>query len=51
MTTFFQRTQDELRRAAEKAGLSESLTDKLLTHDNTIELDIPLTKKTVQSSP
>jgi glutamate dehydrogenase/leucine dehydrogenase len=45
MTTFFERTQDELKRAAEKAGLSDKVTQKLLSHDHTIELDIPLHRK------
>lgn len=45
MNTFFQRTQDELKRAAATAGLSEEITRKLLTHDHTIELDVPLKRK------
>ncbi len=45
MQSFFQRTQDELKAAAEKSGISGELAEKLLTHDNTIELDIPLRKK------
>lgn len=44
MKTFFQRTQDELKQAADKSGLSEELTQKLLRHDQTIELNIPLKK-------
>lgn len=44
MKTFFQRTQDELKAAAQKSGISDELTTKLLSHDNTIELDIPLKK-------
>jgi glutamate dehydrogenase/leucine dehydrogenase len=45
MNSFFERTQDELKRAAEKAGLSDKVTQKLLSHDHTIELDIPLHRK------
>lgn len=43
MDTFFQRTQNELRTAAQKSGISEEITHKLLKHDKTIELDIPFT--------
>lgn len=45
MKTFFQRTQDELRSAAEKSGISPETVEKLLSHDKTIELDIPLKKE------
>jgi len=45
MDSFFKRTQDELKKAAQKAGLSEEVVHKLLTHDKSIELDIPLKKK------
>lgn len=45
MKTFFQRTQDELKTAALKSGIDASLAEKLITHDNTIELEVPLNKE------
>lgn len=45
MDSFFKRTQDELQKAAHKAGLSEKVTQKLLKHDQTLEFDLPLKRK------
>ncbi len=44
MKTFFTRTQQDLKSAAEQIGISNTLLTKLLGHDNTLEFDITFQK-------